>query len=248
MTDTTNDHDDQNETPSGPDGQDTSEHMDRTTQQDPDTTEVLPAQSTPPTQQIAQHTQRLPGDPAPDGTAPETTAPEGEVHPAYGVAAARVQQEEQAAAAVHDAPVPYDADPLAPLREQTPTGPATPVVTGPASTAGADPTGPAQTEPTRTEPTQSEQSEQAQRTQQNERTQQTQLVPGAQQATEQPPARRGARVGTAVWGLIVLAIGLGVLAVAAGVVFDLGVALIVLLGAAGVILVVGSVISSLRRR
>ena len=47
-----------------------------------------------------------------------------------------------------------------------------------------------------------------------------------------------------MWGLIVIAVGLGILAVAAGVVFDLGVALIVLLGAAGVILVVGSVVSS----
>jgi hypothetical protein len=51
-----------------------------------------------------------------------------------------------------------------------------------------------------------------------------------------------------VWGLIVIAVGLGILAVSAGVVFDLGVALIVLLGAAGVILVVGSVVSSIRRR
>ena len=79
------------------------------------------------------------------------------------------------------------------------------------------------------------------------RTQPTQQAQPAQPAA-QAATKRGPRVGTAVWGLIVIAVGLGILAVAAGVVFDVGAALIVLLGAAGVILVVGSVVSSIRRR
>jgi hypothetical protein len=151
-----------------------------------DTTRAIP-----PTQEIAQATQRI----------PEGPAPEGEVHPAYGAAAARVQAEAEATA-VHDAPV--HAPGQGTLPQPAPVGAAAGAQAGAASAAG-----PAE--------------------------------PGQ-------PARRGPRVGTAVWGLIVIAIGLGILAVSAGVVFDLGAALIVLLGAAGVILVVGSVVSSLRRR
>lgn len=221
--DQTNDHDDQSDTPSGPEGQDTSENMDETIQQDPETTEVLPAQVTPPTQKIPLHTQQLPDGPAPDG----------EVHPAYGVAAARAQQEERTAADVHDAPVPYDADPLAPLREPAPTEPATPVVAGPASPASS----PAGQSAAPTEPVQPVQPTQA-----------VQPVQPVEPAQPQVPARRGVRVGTAVWGLIVIAVGLGVLAISAGVVYDLGVALIVLMSVAGVILVGGSVVSSIRRR
>lgn len=209
MTEHTSEHDNPSKNPSRPEGQDTSETMDNKNPQDPGTTEVLPAAETPPTQEIAQATQRL----------PEGPAPEGEVHPAYGVAAARAQEQEAAATAVQDAPARDDSDPLAALRDPAPEAPATPGATTPAS-------GPAQ--PTQAQPVQ-------------------QARPAQEQPTK-AATRRGPRVGTAVWGLIVIAVGLGILAVSAGVMFDVGVALILLLGAAGVILVVGSVISSIRRR
>jgi hypothetical protein len=203
MTERTNDSENHRNNPSRPEGQDTSEAMDNKTQDDINTTAVLPPAETPPTQEIAQATARVPEGPEPEAPAPDSPAtdgpaPEGEVHPAYGVAAARVQQEE-AASAVQDAP--------AHLTQPQP------VLAGPAHPLP----GPAQ---------------------------------AAQPATQaaQAATKRGPRVGTAVWGLIVIAVGLGILAVAAGVVFDIGAALIVLLGAAGVILVVGSVVSSLKRR
>jgi hypothetical protein len=213
MTEHTNDRENPSKTPSRPEGQDTSDSMDNKTEHDIDTTAVLPSTETPPTQEIAQATQQVPEGPAPDG----------EVHPAYGAAAARVQAEAgPAATTVQDAPASDDPDPLAPLRDPEPPAPTTPVAAGPApgpqpGTAG---TGPARPAPS-AQPAQ----------------------PAAQTAT-----KRGPRVGTTVWGLIVIAVGLGILAVSAGVIFDLGVALIVLLGAAGVILVVGSVVSSIRRR
>jgi hypothetical protein len=215
MTEHSNDRANQNDNPSRPEGRDSSETMDDTTTQDPDTTEVLPSAETPPTQEISQATQQL----------PEGPAPEGEVHPAYGVAAARVQEQEAASAAVQDAPAPDDSDPLAPLRDRAPEAPATPAASGPVPGAGQGPTLPAQAP-----------------------AQPAQAIQQVQAAQPAAPVRRGPRVGTAVWGLIVIAVGLGILAVSAGVMFDLGVALIALLGAAGVILVVGSVISSLRRR
>lgn len=211
MTEHTSDQENPSKTPSRPEGQDTSETMDNKNPQDPGTTEVLPAAETPPTQEIAQATQRL----------PEGPAPEGEVHPAYGVAAARVQEQEAAATAVQDAPARDDSDPLAALRDPAPEASATPGATAPASA-------PAQAQPTQAQPVQQARPAQAEPT--------------------KAAARRGPRVGTAVWGLIVIAVGLGILAVSAGVMFDVGVALILLLGAAGVILVVGSVISSIRRR
>ncbi|MGW2091627.1 hypothetical protein [Promicromonospora sukumoe] len=218
MTDQTNDRKNPSEIPGGPEGQDTSENMNEKTPQDPDTTEVLPAQATPPTQQI------LLGDFQETQQVPAASAPEGEVHPAYGAAAARVEAEARAAeihsAEIHDAPVHDDSDPLAPLRE-----PARSTSSAPEAPA----TGPGPAQPT---PGQAARPGQA--------------VQPAQPAQAAP--KRGPRVGTAVWGLVVIAVGLGILAVAAGVVFDLGVALIVLLGAAGVILVAGSVISSVRRR
>jgi hypothetical protein len=226
MTEHTNHSKNQSEIPGGPEGQDTSENMDdKTTAQDSDITEVLPAQATPPTQEIARHgTHRVPEGAAPEslapeGPAPDGPAPEGEVHPAYGVAAAQAEAE-ASAAAVHDAPAPDDTDLLAPLRDPEPKVPPTPVATTPASGSGA-PAQPAQA---------------------------VQPAQPAQAVQVAVAVRRGPRVGTAVWGLIVIAVGLGILAVSAGVVFDLGVALIVLLGAAGAILVVGSVVSSLRRR
>lgn len=204
MTEHTSDHENPSKTPSRPEGQDTSETMDNKNPQDPGTTEVLPAAETPPTQEIAQATQRL----------PEGPAPEGEVHPAYGIAAARAQEQEAAATAVQDAPARDDSDPLAAPRDPAPEVKATPGATAPAS-APAQPV--QQARPAQAQPT---------------------------------PAttKRGPRVGTAVWGLIVIAVGLGILAVSAGVMFDVGAALILLLGAAGVILVVGSVVSSIRRR
>ncbi|GAA2217893.1 hypothetical protein GCM10010413_02820 [Promicromonospora sukumoe] len=219
MTDQTNDRKNPSEIPGGPEGQDTSENMSEKTPQDPDTTEVLPAQATPPTQQIVlgdlQQTQQVPA----------ASAPEGEVHPAYGVAAARVEAEARAAEArsaeVHDAPVHDDSDPLAALRE-------------PARSTSSAPEAPASGSPAPAQPVPGQPGQPGQA---------VQPAPPAQAAP-----KRGPRVGTAVWGLVVIAVGLGILAVAAGVVFDLGVALIVLLGAAGVILVAGSVISSVRRR
>jgi len=214
MTEHTSDHENPSKNPSRPEGQDTSETMDNKNPQDPGTTEVLPAAETQPTQEIAQATQRL----------PEGPAPEGEVHPAYGVAAARAQEQEAAATTVQDAPARDDSDPLAALRDPAPEATATPEATAPASAPGrSQPAAPTQAQP----------------------------VQQARPAQEQPTkaaTKRGPRVGTAVWGLIVIAVGLGILAVSAGVMFDVGVALILLLGAAGVILVVGSVVSSIRRR
>lgn len=62
------------------------------------------------------------------------------------------------------------------------------------------------------------------------------------------PRRRGPRVGTVVWGLVVIALGIGILGTIAGFRIDFGLAVIVLLGAAGLALVVGSLVTSLRRR
>ncbi len=218
MTENKNDHENQSEIPGRPEGQDMSEDMDHKTTQDADTTEVLPAQATPPTQKIALDTAQQ---------TPESPAPEGEVHPAYGVAAAQAEAEPETAT-VRDAPAADDTDLLAPLRDPAPQAPATPVAATPASGSGPAPAQPTPTQPSRP-------------------SQLSQPVQQAHPATQVAP-KRGPRVGTAVWGLIVIAVGLGILAVSAGVVFDLGVALIVLLGAAGVILVVGSVVSSFKRR
>lgn len=62
------------------------------------------------------------------------------------------------------------------------------------------------------------------------------------------PAPRGMRVGTIVWGLVLAAIGAGVLAWAIGVSFDVELAFIVLIAAAGVLLLVGSLATMVRRR
>ncbi|WP_255491627.1 MULTISPECIES: hypothetical protein [unclassified Actinotalea] len=58
----------------------------------------------------------------------------------------------------------------------------------------------------------------------------------------------GIRVGTVVWGLVVAAVGLGLVAFASGVWFDLELALIILVAAAGVALLVGSLLTGRRRR
>lgn len=60
--------------------------------------------------------------------------------------------------------------------------------------------------------------------------------------------RRGPRVATIVWGFVVVAFGAVVLAGALGARVDLGLASIVVLAAAGVTLVVGSIVSGARRR
>lgn len=60
--------------------------------------------------------------------------------------------------------------------------------------------------------------------------------------------RRGMRVGTIVWGLVLAALGAGLLAWAIGVTFDVELAFIILVAASGVLLLVGSVATTLRRR
>jgi hypothetical protein len=59
-----------------------------------------------------------------------------------------------------------------------------------------------------------------------------------------PPRRL--RVGTVVWGLVIAAIGVGLLAWAAGFAIDLQLAMIVLLAVAGTALLVGSIVSGAR--
>lgn len=63
-------------------------------------------------------------------------------------------------------------------------------------------------------------------------------------ADPRPPAR----MSTIVWGLIIVVVGAGVVARALGADFDNQLALIVLLAAAGVALVVTSIVSAVRRR
>lgn len=62
------------------------------------------------------------------------------------------------------------------------------------------------------------------------------------------PARTGPRAVTIVWGFLVLALGLGLVADAAGAHIDVELAAILLLSLAGLVLVVGSVVSAVRRR
>ncbi|HEY5518903.1 MAG TPA: hypothetical protein VIK17_04585 [Cellulomonas sp.] len=56
------------------------------------------------------------------------------------------------------------------------------------------------------------------------------------------------RVSTAVWGLVIAAIGVGVVALASGAVFDLQLALIALLAVAGVAMLGGSIAAAARHR
>ena len=67
-------------------------------------------------------------------------------------------------------------------------------------------------------------------------------------ATPQPEPRTAPRVGTVVWGLVIAAVGVGLLSVAWGAHLDAELALIVLLGAAGVALLVGSLVGMRRSR
>lgn len=66
----------------------------------------------------------------------------------------------------------------------------------------------------------------------------------APRSAPRPPAR----MSTVVWGLIIVVVGAGVVARALGADFDNQLALIVLLSAAGVALVVTSIVSAVRRR
>ncbi|MBD5786854.1 hypothetical protein IF650_11765 [Cellulosimicrobium terreum] len=63
-----------------------------------------------------------------------------------------------------------------------------------------------------------------------------------------PRRPRGPRVGTIVWGFIIVALGGAVLASALGARFDMGLAAIVVLAVAGVTLLVGSIVAGARRR
>jgi hypothetical protein len=69
----------------------------------------------------------------------------------------------------------------------------------------------------------------------------------AQSAVAEDPRERGLRVSTVVWGFVIVAVGAGILALALGATYDLDVALIALLSVAGLVLVVGSIVSSSRR-
>ncbi|WP_029289671.1 hypothetical protein [Cellulomonas sp. HZM] len=63
---------------------------------------------------------------------------------------------------------------------------------------------------------------------------------------EDEPARRP-RVRTVVWGLMLAAVGVGLLAWAGGATIDVQLAIIVLLGAGGLALLVGSLVPGVRR-
>jgi hypothetical protein len=63
-----------------------------------------------------------------------------------------------------------------------------------------------------------------------------------------PAPRRGPRISTIVWGFVIVAFGTVVLASAFGARVDTGLVAILVLAAAGVTLVVGSIISGARRR
>lgn len=69
---------------------------------------------------------------------------------------------------------------------------------------------------------------------------------GVDRTTDSEP--RKVRVGTVVWGLVVALVGVGVLALASGYVFDIELAFIGLVTLAGVALLVGSLINGARRR
>ncbi|MDF9875061.1 hypothetical protein [Cellulosimicrobium cellulans] len=78
----------------------------------------------------------------------------------------------------------------------------------------------------------------------------TPTTPTAPVAPTDPSSlvRRGPRVSTIVWGFVIVAFGVVVLAAALGAQVDLGLATIVVLAAAGLTLVVGSIVSGARRR
>ena len=63
-----------------------------------------------------------------------------------------------------------------------------------------------------------------------------------------PVERPRLRVSTAVWGLVIAAIGVGILALVAGAVFDLQLALIAVLAVAGAAMLGGSIAAAARHR
>jgi hypothetical protein len=73
----------------------------------------------------------------------------------------------------------------------------------------------------------------------------TERTPGGTQDADE---RREPRVATIVWGLILVAVAAGVLAVAQGYRIDAELALIVGLGVAGLLLLAGSLATAARRR
>jgi hypothetical protein len=72
--------------------------------------------------------------------------------------------------------------------------------------------------------------------------------PPASAGTGTAPARPPVRIGTIVWGLVIAAIGVLVLALAAGATIDSGLAVIGLLAGSGVALLIGALVSAARRR
>lgn len=58
---------------------------------------------------------------------------------------------------------------------------------------------------------------------------------------------RSVRTGTVIWGLILTVCGVGMIAAATGRHFDLGLAVIVVLGATGLALLIGSLVKAGRR-
>ena len=70
----------------------------------------------------------------------------------------------------------------------------------------------------------------------------------AAQVGAKAPARRSVRMGTIVWGLVIAAVGVFTMAYALDVPFDEELAFIGLLGVAGVLLLVGSLVTSRRRK
>ncbi|MDO8105633.1 hypothetical protein Q6348_00285 [Isoptericola sp. b441] len=62
-----------------------------------------------------------------------------------------------------------------------------------------------------------------------------------------PAENRGIRVGTVVWGLVVIAVALGLLAIGNGLVFDVQLAVILLVAGAGLAVLVGSLLGARRR-
>lgn len=66
--------------------------------------------------------------------------------------------------------------------------------------------------------------------------------------TGKAPARPPVRIGTIVWGLVIAAIGVLVLALAAGATIDSGLAVIGLLAGSGIALLIGALVSAARRR
>jgi len=72
--------------------------------------------------------------------------------------------------------------------------------------------------------------------------------PPASAGSGTAPARPPVRIGTIVWGLVIAAIGVLVLALAAGATIDSGLAVIGLLAGSGIALLIGALVSAARRR